>query len=127
MFKSIIGAGMRVAGRAIRRAFERFNTRGRNEPLEQTLLDRLPEAYRLPMWLHFGEGLSFSDIAEILSVGERSVPAQLREGMELYRRHLERAGATTPAATAVRRLSAARASHAPKRLQRKIRRLVELS
>lgn len=50
---------------------------------------RLPEKYRLPIHLHYYEGYSVSEIAEILKLGQSAVKMRLKRGRELLKIELE--------------------------------------
>ena len=49
------------------------------------LLDRLPEHYRLPVWLHHYQGLSLGDAAVALEIPENTLRSQLSRGLEKLR------------------------------------------
>lgn len=50
---------------------------------------RLPEKYRLPIHLHYYEGYSVAEIAEILKLGQSAVKMRLKRGRELLKIELE--------------------------------------
>lgn len=52
----------------------------------------LPEQYRLPIHLHYYEGYSVAEIAQILKLGQSAVKMRLKRGRELLKLELE--GAT---------------------------------
>ena len=52
----------------------------------------LPEKYRLPVWLHHLEGLTFREVAAALSLPEDAVAQQASRGMEQVRQSLAVAG-----------------------------------
>jgi len=59
----------------------------------------LPEHYRLPVWLHYCEGLSSPEVADALSLSENTVRSQLSRGVEELRSALATTGmALTPVA-----------------------------
>lgn len=61
-------------------------------PEEQEALDAvmaLPEQYRLPIHLHYYEGYSVAEIAEILKLGQSAVKMRLKRGRELLKIELE--------------------------------------
>ncbi len=68
--------------------------------LRQTL-DRLPERYRMPVWLHHGEGLSFADVSRTLAIPTDTVRKQASRGMAMLRTAMARAGAPVSAASLV--------------------------
>ena len=49
----------------------------------------LPEQYRLPIHLHYYEGYSVAEIAEILKLGPSAVKMRLKRGRELLKLDLE--------------------------------------
>lgn len=49
----------------------------------------LPEKYRLPIHLHYYEGYSVDEIAEILKLGQSAVKMRLKRGRELLKPELE--------------------------------------
>lgn len=49
----------------------------------------LPEKYRLPIHLHYYEGYSVAEIAEILKLGQSAVKMRLKRGRELLKIELE--------------------------------------
>ena len=53
---------------------------------------RLPEHYRMPVWLRYVEGLSFGETATALSANEKTVREQARRGIHRVRESLTRAG-----------------------------------
>jgi RNA polymerase sigma factor (sigma-70 family) len=55
-------------------------------------INGLPERYRLPVSLHFLEGLSFKEISYALSLPEDTVSKQARRGIEQLRQSLAAAG-----------------------------------
>jgi len=50
---------------------------------------RLPEQYKLPIHLHYYEGYSVAEIAEILKLGQSAVKMRLKRGRELLKIELE--------------------------------------
>ena len=50
---------------------------------------RLPEKYRLPIHLHYYEGYSVAEIAEILKLGQSAVKMRLKRGREMLKLELE--------------------------------------
>ncbi|MCI9171285.1 MAG: sigma-70 family RNA polymerase sigma factor [Lawsonibacter sp.] len=49
----------------------------------------LPEHYRLPIHLHYYEGYSVAEIAEILKLGQSAVKMRLKRGREMLKIELE--------------------------------------
>ena len=89
------------------------------------LVDRLPEAYRLPLWLHCAEGLSIGDVAIVLSLSERKVRARIVRGIAVLQDHLLQIGLRLPRGSLLGGLSAAApAECAPTRLVARIGGLV---
>ena len=65
----------------------------------RTAVQDLPEHYRLPVWLHYCEGLSSPEVADALSLSENTVRSQLSRGVEELRSALATSGmALTPVA-----------------------------
>lgn len=61
-------------------------------PEEQEALDAvmsLPEKYKLPIHLHYYEGYSVAETAEILKLGQSAVKMRLKRGRELLKLELE--------------------------------------
>ena len=61
-------------------------------PEEREALDaviHLPEQYRLPIHLHYYEGYSVAEIAQILKLGQSAVKMRLKRGRELLKIELE--------------------------------------
>lgn len=58
----------------------------------------LPETYRMPVWLHHLEGLSFAEVGHALSLPEATVRKQAHRGIEQVRQALTAAGAIGMAA-----------------------------
>ncbi len=57
-----------------------------------TAVNRLPEHYRLPLWLHYYEGLSSGDVAATLNLSDNTVRRQLARGVDRLRTTLGPAG-----------------------------------
>lgn len=73
-------------------------------------LQDLPEPYRLPLWLHYGEGLTSIEVADTLGLSENTVRSQLSRGLEQLRAALAPHGAAVSAAALVASLAAAEAA-----------------
>ena len=73
----------------------------------------LPEHYRLPVWLHYCEGLSSPEVADALSLSENTVRSQLSRGVEELRSALATSGLAVTAVTLVGTLAAAATESAP--------------
>ena len=76
-------------------------------------VEALPKHYRLPVWLHHLEGLSFKDISTILELPENTVRSQAHRGLEQVREALAAAGFTAGAAALPELLSAFSLAPAP--------------
>ena len=62
------------------------------QPEESALFDAvmaLPERYKLPIHLHYYEGYSVAEIAEILKLGQSAVKMRLKRGREMLKLELE--------------------------------------
>jgi RNA polymerase sigma-70 factor, ECF subfamily len=55
----------------------------------------LPERYRSPVWLHYGEGLSTAEVADVLRLPAETVRKQLSRGIDRLRAALLPYGAAT--------------------------------
>jgi RNA polymerase sigma-70 factor (ECF subfamily) len=69
------------------------------DPAEKELADaalsavnQLPKLYRLPVWLHYLEGLNFADASRVLALPENTVRGQANRGIEMLRQSLNGAG-----------------------------------
>ena len=58
----------------------------------QESLCRLPDKYRLPLCLYYGEELSVEEIAACLRIPQGTVKSRLHKGREKMREELEAAG-----------------------------------
>lgn len=56
-------------------------------------LQRLPEKYRMPLALRYGEDLSLKDTAEILRIPCGTVSSRASRGLAMLRKELEKEGA----------------------------------
>jgi hypothetical protein len=79
-------------------------------------LDRLPEKYRHPIWLHHYEGLPFGEMSTALAVPEGTLRSHASRGLERLRQDLARSGTSVPAAAVVTALTSQPAETAPKTL-----------
>ncbi|MBI3832267.1 MAG: sigma-70 family RNA polymerase sigma factor [Planctomycetes bacterium] len=61
----------------------------------------LPDLYRLPVWLHYMEGLSLHEVADALALPEKTVSKQASRGLEQVRQTLAAAGFTACALPAL--------------------------
>ena len=71
-----------------RRVTELEDTLPAAPPEEQealTAVMALPEHYRLPIHLHYYEGYSVAEIAEILKLGQSAIKMRLKRGRELLK------------------------------------------
>lgn len=55
-------------------------------------VEALPERYRLPVTLHYYEGLPIAEIVPLLGLRERTIYAQISKGLTMLRRRLGAAG-----------------------------------
>ena len=55
----------------------------------QTELDKLPEAYRIPLVLFYYEGMSYKDIAEHLGEKEGTIKSYLFRGKAILRKNIK--------------------------------------
>lgn len=62
------------------------------------LVKALPEHYRLPVWMHYVEGLTFREIAGALNQPEGTVRSQASRGLDVLRERLGAAGLQASAA-----------------------------
>lgn len=58
----------------------------------QTTLRKLPEKYRIPLYLYYGEELSIEEIAGCLRIPQGTVKSRLHKGREKMKEELEAAG-----------------------------------
>src|SRR6185295_5034886 len=108
IFGFVVNATRHKAREEGRRAAreERASVTGELAPDDRALQDAvrhavhdLPEHYRLPVWLHYCEGLSSPEVADALSLSENTVRSQLSRGVEELRSALATTGmALTPVA-----------------------------
>jgi len=73
----------------------------------------LPEHYRLPVWLHYCEGLSSPEVADALSLSENTVRSQLSRGVEELRVAMTTSGLSVTAVAVVGALASAAVESAP--------------
>ena len=52
-------------------------------------LEQLPERLRLPLVLHYAEGMSYAEIADALRIPQSTVRSRLHNGREQLRKELE--------------------------------------
>jgi RNA polymerase sigma-70 factor (ECF subfamily) len=76
-------------------------------------VQELPEHYRLPVWLHYCEGLSSPEVADALSLSENTVRSQLSRGVEELRSALATSGLALTSAALVGALAATATESAP--------------
>jgi RNA polymerase sigma factor (sigma-70 family) len=62
-----------------------------------TAVKALPRKYRLPVWLHHLEGLSFKEVGSVLSLPEETVCVHANRGIEQVRQSLAASGFTAGA------------------------------
>src|SRR6185295_9320678 len=80
----------------------------------------LPEMYRLPVWLHFLEGLTFKEAGTVLKLPENTVRSQANRGIEQLRAALASAGHSVTAAGLTSTLAVANLESAPPLLTAKL-------
>jgi hypothetical protein len=76
-------------------------------------VQELPEHYRLPVWLHYCEGLSSPEVADALSLSENTVRSQLSRGVEELRSALATSGLSITSAALTGALAATATESAP--------------
>src|SRR5579862_2916441 len=81
----------------------------------------LPEHYRLPVWLHYCEGLSSPEVADALSLSENTVRSQLSRGVEELRLSLSVSGLAVTGVSVVGALASAAVESAPASLTTSLR------
>jgi RNA polymerase sigma-70 factor (ECF subfamily) len=79
----------------------------------RTAVHGLPDHYRVPVWLHYCEGLSSPEVADALSLSENTVRSQLSRGVEELRSALATSGLALTAAALVGALATAATESAP--------------
>ncbi|MBI3829839.1 MAG: sigma-70 family RNA polymerase sigma factor [Planctomycetes bacterium] len=84
----------------------------------------LPEHYRLPVWMHYFEGLTFREIAGVLEQPEGTIRSQASRGLDALRQQLVTAGYAAPAAVLPGLLAAAPLEAAPQVLVASLKTLV---
>ncbi|MCW8132282.1 MAG: sigma-70 family RNA polymerase sigma factor, partial [Planctomycetota bacterium] len=78
-----------------------------------SLVKALPDRYRLPVWMHYFEGLTFREIAGALNQPEGTVRSQASRGLDVLRERLGAAGFQASAALLPGLLAAAPLECAP--------------
>jgi RNA polymerase sigma-70 factor (ECF subfamily) len=73
----------------------------------------LDDPYRVPVWLHYCEGLSSGEVADSLGLSENTVRSQLSRGVERLRGALAGAGVAAGAAAITTALGAVAVESAP--------------
>jgi RNA polymerase sigma-70 factor (ECF subfamily) len=76
-------------------------------------VQELPEHYRLPVWLHYCEGLSSPEVADALSLSENTVRSQLSRGVEELRSALATSGMAISSAALIGALASSATEAAP--------------
>src|SRR5262245_53294009 len=122
IFGFIVNATRHKAREEGRRAVreEKASVSGEVAPDDRALQDAvrhavqdLPEHYRLPVWLHYCEGLSSPEVADALSLSENTVRSQLSRGVEELRSALATSGMALTAVALVGTLAGAAVESAP--------------
>lgn len=62
------------------------------------MVRELPEHYRLPVWMHYFEGLTFREIAGVLDQPEGTIRSQASRGLDALRQQLATVGYAAPPA-----------------------------
>jgi len=73
-------------------------------------VQELPDPYRVPIWLHYCEGLTSGEVAETLSLSENTVRSQLSRGVDQLRTSLATTGLSVSGAALTGALAAAAAA-----------------
>jgi RNA polymerase sigma-70 factor, ECF subfamily len=122
IFGFVVNATRHKAREEGRRAAreERASVSGEVAPDDRALQDAvrhavqdLPEHYRLPVWLHYCEGLSSPEVADALSLSENTVRSQLSRGVEELRTALVTSGMAVTSVALVGTLATAATESAP--------------
>jgi RNA polymerase sigma factor (sigma-70 family) len=122
IFGFVVNATRHKAREEGRRAAreERASVSGEVAPDDRALqqavrsaVQELPEHYRLPVWLHYCEGLSSPEVADALSLSENTVRSQLSRGVEELRGALATSGLAISAVSIVGTLATAATESAP--------------
>src|SRR6185503_15627186 len=122
IFGFVVNATRHKAREEGRRAAreEKASVSGEVAPEDRALQDAvrhavqdLPEHYRLPVWLHYCEGLSSPEVADALSLSENTVRSQLSRGVEELRSALSTSGMAVTALSLVGALATAATESAP--------------
>src|SRR5688572_22508112 len=79
----------------------------------RSAVQELPDPYRVPVWLHYCEGLSSGEVADSLGLSENTVRSQLSRGVDQLRGALAGAGLSVGAAAVTAALGAAALESAP--------------
>ncbi len=87
-------------------------------------LDRLPEHYRLPVWLHCAENMTLDEVAEVLSIPEKMARGRMMRGLEILADAFRRYGPQTPVHDMRQALFPLTQAPAPVRLRKNIEQLV---
>ena len=87
-------------------------------------LDRLPEHYRLPVWLHCAENMPLEEVAEVLSISEKMACGRMMRGLEILAKSFRRYGESAPFLDVRKALFPLTQAPAPVRLRKKIELLV---
>ena len=108
-------------------AVDEENTMGKDDVTGRIrrLLDGLPERYRLPVWLHHGEGMPFADVGRALSVPEVTARSHASRGVAMLREKLARTGMPVPVASVTAAFGILAGEEGPPALRSRIGPLVE--
>ena len=79
----------------------------------RSAVQELPDPYRVPVWLHYCEGLSSGEVADSLGVSENTVRSQLSRGVDQLRGALVTRGLSVASGAIVAALGGAALESAP--------------
>ena len=88
-------------------------------------VDKLPAHYRLPVWLHYYEGLSTSDVAEALRRPHDTIRKQIARGLEQLRSALAAAGSAAVVPNLTEFLAGSTQEAAPESLRASVEAFVQ--
>ena len=97
---------------------------GGDEDAVKQALETLPEKYRLPVWLHHGQGLPFREIADVLGVKEPAARMEASRGLNMLRDRLARERVPLPLSAVLAAIPLLYAESAPASLVERITELV---
>ena len=83
-------------------------------------LEQLSPQFRMPIWLHYYEGLPYRDVSQALGVSEDALRTRTRRGLNLLRASLARSGMAVPTAMLLPALRSIPGERVPDRLRRSL-------